>query len=213
MLFKKLPLVCLVALSAALCLPAAAAPETGDSDLTLRESGPAAKGPIVPQESPGTPDPQGNSRTIRMLLELQNAPPPLEGTGDPGYPGKQRAQPPRGSVAGSPTTGDAEGASLTGGPKGDTPPTVDWRSGLPGRTVNAARAGDGGVTVASGREGRAGAPRYAQSAPEDEIDIKGLLPRKLLNFLRENREWVLLGGLVVLALVWIGAAGASQRRS
>ena len=86
---------------------------------------------------------------------------------------------------------------------------VDWRSGLPGRTVNSQRSDV--ATSVVGREGSSNT-RAAPQMADDRVDVKALLPSRVVAFLRENREWVLLASLGLLGMVWFAASALSQRR-
>jgi len=172
--------------------------------------------PALPSDVPG------DSKTVRMLLELQGAPPPLEGTeraprGErSGLPGLARPSPagaaatnPFGPPQAPPAPGAAD-AVRAGAKDGPQTGAVDWRSGL-----NGGRANSGSYNsppTAETRDPYAGAGRTQPSRPGEEIDVRRWMPNTLIRFVRENREWVLVGSLVVLALVWLGASAATQRR-
>lgn len=174
---------------------ATAAPTT---DAPARDAD-VSRGSGLPDIS-GVADSQGQSKTVRMLLELQNSPPPLEGTGDAKRAEAQaRKAAERAAADRDLTSGDADAQNKL----------VDWRSGLPGRTVNSQRS-----DVATNVVGREGTPsgRESRQLADDRIDVKAMLPARIVAFLRENREWVLLGGIGLLGLVWLAASGLSQRR-
>jgi len=177
---------------------AAAAPTT---DAPSREAEAAGGRPGALPDMASEADGQGNSKTVRMLLELQNAPPPLEGTGDMHRDGKPKTAPTRAAGSGELIT--------TGGADAPQASAVDWRSGLPGRSVNSQRS-DTTPTVV-GREG-SGSSREPRQMADDRVDVKSMLPARVVAFLRENREWVLLASLGLLGMVWLAASALSQRR-
>ncbi len=152
----------------------------------------------VLSDVPGMADSQAQSRTVRMLLEMQNAPPPLEGTGD------KRSAEAKAKEAAARAAASEE--VLTDAKPGQG--AVDWRSGLPGRQVNSQRADVATVSVT--REAQLPSP--ARQVADDRVDVHALLPSRVIAFLREHRVWVLLGGLVCLATIWMGASALSQRR-
>ncbi|MFY9514611.1 MAG: hypothetical protein WAQ05_26890 [Rubrivivax sp.] len=141
---------------------------------------------------------------MRMLLELQNAPPPLEGTSD------TRRVDNKAKNAAARAGGDVV---ISGPEAAANHPAVDWRSGLPGRTVNSQNA-EGGSMQVVGREtsARTAARETPRQMADDQLDVKTMLPHRVLAFLREHREWVLAGSLGLLALVWLAASTLSQRR-
>lgn len=143
-------------------------------------------------------DSQAQSRTVRMLLEMQNAPPPLEGTGD------RRSAEAKAREAAARAAASEEVLTESKPDQG----AVDWRSGLPGRQINSQRADIATVSVT--RDALPASP--ARQVADDRIDVHALMPSRVIAFLRENRVWVLLGGLVCLATVWMGASALSQRR-
>jgi hypothetical protein len=163
-----------------------------------REHAPAGAATGALQDLSSLPDSQAQSRTVRMLLEMQNAPPPLEGTGD------KRSAEAKAKEAAARAAASEE--ILTDQKPGQG--AVDWRSGLPGRQVNSQRADV--TTVSVTRDAQPPSP--ARQMADDRVDMHALLPSRVFAFLREHRVWVLLGGLVCLATVWMGASALSQRR-
>lgn len=206
---------------------AQAAPTTGVGDGASQEIDAVDVGgvrTVVLPDTAGASDGQGTSKTIRMLLELQGAPPPLEGQTDE----RRRER----LAAAKWLRAASSGAAPAAGPSPvsvgiDVPVAapaaapdsaeivaagkVDWRAGLPGRTA------DVGVTPASLHEGAGygggvGRPGRPGSNPDDMDAVKAMLPAKLLALLREYREWLLAGGLVVLTVLGLSASAMSQRR-
>jgi len=188
-------LVCL-----AFAVEGVAAPTT---DAPSREAEATGGRPAALPDMAADADGQGNSKTVRMLLELQNAPPPLEGTG--GDPRRNDAKS-KHTAARAAAEADAVVAPAAERPQAGT---VDWRSGLPGRTVNSQRSDV--TTSVVGREGSSNT-RAAPQRADDRVDFKALLPAQVVAFLRENREWVLLASLGLLGMVWLAASALSQRR-
>lgn len=184
----------------AFAFEAVAAPTT---DAPSRESEAAGGRPVALPDMATDADGQGNSKTVRMLLELQNAPPPLEGTSsDP------RRSDAKAKHAAARAAADGEFAVAPAADRAQAG-AVDWRSGLPGRTVNSQRADVAPSVV--GRE-ESGNNRPSRQMADDRVDVKTLLPARVVAFLRENREWVLLGSLGLLGMVWLAASTFSQRR-
>lgn len=188
---------CLVGLAALAAGTVLAAPTTEVPARDGDAAGAARGGNGLPELS-GVAEGQGNSRTVRMLLELQNAPPPLEGTGDARRVENKAKQ--------AAARAGGEDVVINGAAAA---PAVDWRSGLPGRTVNTQTTETSGQVI--GREARPERPAPRPMA-DDQINVKAMLPARVLAFLRENREWVLAGSLVVLGIVWVAASALSQRR-
>jgi hypothetical protein len=185
---------------AAICLgPAHAAPTTGSSDAAATEIDAAAvHGALLPPPSAGHGEPS-TSRTIRMLLELQGAPPPLEGASGPRRHSRAEAASAQVTPAGMELTSSTPGTAVVAAGK------VDWRSGLPGRAADVGAAPPPREGYSQSRPARSGSP--------DEVEaIKALLPAKLIALLREYREWLIVGGLFFLTLLGLGASTVSHRR-
>lgn len=188
-----------------------AAPTTG-GDGAAADVGPApARDSALPDAGI---DLQSTSRTIRLLLELQGAPPPIEGAGDAQRSKNTPASAPRPALPGIELPG-----SLPANAPATTPPAiaaapgaagkVDWRVGLSG--------GFGNGAVGAGMPAREGGQSPQRSSrpggSDEEMDaIKALLPEKLFALLREYREWLLLGGTVVLIVLGLSASLMSQAR-
>lgn len=221
----RIPNCTLLILIAALPV-AQAAPTTGAVDGATQEVEAvdvAGVRTVVLPDAVGAADSQGTSKTIRMLLELQGAPPPLEGQTDARR--RERLAAAKwlraASSEAAPTASPSPSPVLVGieAPAAAPVPDsgeivaagkVDWRAGLPGRTA------DVGITPASPHEGGygGGTGRAARpgSNPDDMDAVKAMLPAKLLALLREYREWLLAGGLVVLTVLGLSASAMSQRR-
>lgn len=216
---------CTLLILLAVLSAANAAPTTGLADGGSQEAaspdGAGAPAVVLP-DTTGAADGQGTSKTIRMLLELQGAPPPLEGQTDARRRERLAAAKwLRAASSGPAPAAPASPPVLVGieapaaAPVPDSAEIVaagkvDWRAGLPGRTA------DVGITPASlhegGYGGGTGRPARPGSNPDDMDAVKALLPAKLLALLREYREWLLAGGLVVLAVLGLSASAMSQRR-
>lgn len=174
--------------------PVASAPLTAPSDLPTAKGADAAQqsGQALSEATSGS-ETQGQSRTVRMLLEMQNAPPPLEGTGTSKREEDARIKAAR-MAQGAETVITAEEGKAV----------VDWRAGLPGRNVNSTRVADN--------------PTPAQTAPAqrqfagDTVNLKEVMPDNWFTYLRAHREWVLVGGVVALFLAWLLASALSSRR-
>jgi hypothetical protein len=55
--------------------------------------------------------------------------------------------------------------------------------------------------------------RVREPSSEDLVDLRGLLPSDLVQFVRENRPWVVGGGTGLLLLFWLGSAMLSRRQN
>jgi hypothetical protein len=53
--------------------------------------------------------------------------------------------------------------------------------------------------------------RLRDASSEDQVDLRGLMPADLVQFVRENRPWVVGGGTGLVLLCWIGSAMLSRR--
>jgi hypothetical protein len=227
---------CTLFLLIAVLPTAQAAPTTAATDGAAQEidaAGVAGGRLSGLSDNMGTADDRDTSKTIRMLLELQGAPPPLEGQTDTRR--RQRLVAAKRLRAESPGSGPTPSSSLssnlgTNGVGAQEPAPapgaapaaapdgtaivvagkVDWRAGLPGRTA------DVGITPASMHEAGygpgGGRPARPGSNTGDMDAVKALLPARLLALLREYREWLLAGGLVVLTVLGLSASAMSQRR-
>lgn len=155
---------------------------------------------VVPTDMPST------SKTVELLLEMQGKNPGLEAGEKPKaeMPTARRsasvasaAKPAFGADATSPF-GDAEAIRVK--PAAGDPQAVDW-SAPPS-------SGFGGGTTARDPY------RLGPSAerPSSSDDVVRLIPRWLVRFVRENRDMVVLGSVVLLVLLWAAAAIGSARR-
>lgn len=156
------------------------------------------------------------SKTIEMLLEMQGKNPGLEGgerrrqempAGGRASPGPQTARPTQPFGAQDPAN-PFGGAGLLPNKARVAPQdaAVDWTE------VPASRFG-GGVFSSSGTPQRdnSGRTTHAGRASEDD-DLRWLIPRPVVRFVRQNRELVVVGSVVVLLLLWGATAITSGRR-
>jgi hypothetical protein len=160
---------------------------------------------VVSNEAPST------SKTVELLLEMQGKNPGLEGGARP----KAEVPPSRPSAGASGTTKPAFGAdaaspfggaeALRAKPAGD-PEAVDW-SEAPG-----SRFGGGGLATGSGGSREPYRPGSPAARSSDEDDVRWLIPRKLIRFVRENRDMVVLGSVGLLVLLWGVSTFTSSRR-
>jgi hypothetical protein len=157
-------------------------------------------------------DVPSTSKTVELLLEMQGKNPGLAGgerpkaempTTRPSSGAASVARPAFGADAATPF-GGAE--ALRGKPPGADPETVDWSgaspSGLGGGVLSA-----GGLTPREPSRPGATAERSA-----DEDDGLWLIPRRLIRFVRENRDMVVLGSVGLLLLLWAVTAISARRR-
>jgi hypothetical protein len=145
-------------------------------------------------------DSHAQSKTIKMLLEMQHAPAPLEGAGH-----SKREQAAQARVA--------KAAGLPEVPvQTSTEPVVDWRSGLPGRTVAGHQVPENAPPSGGRAEGALVRTNSRPVAEETSNMLRDLLPGNWIDYLRENRQWVLGAGLGLLALGWLAATVFTRRR-
>jgi hypothetical protein len=97
-------------------------------------------------------------------------------------------------------------------PAGGDPEAIDWSE------APASRFGGGGLATGGSLSTSGGAPREpfspgAQSSrPSAEDDVIWLIPRKLIRFVRENRDTVVLGSVGLLLLLWGVSSFTAARR-
>jgi hypothetical protein len=207
-------------------LPAQAAPvlpAAGNGLDTLETSGgtptPGAKTPGIIDGGAVTEVPN-QSKTIEMLLEMQGKNPGLAGGERPRQEmptGSRTLAAPAASAPANPFgVGDPAnpfgGSGLTPDKARATPQdsAVDWSAGP--STGLGAGAGTGAFS-SSGAPQREFSDRPAQaSRSSEDDDVRWLIPRRVVNFVRENRQLVVIGSVVVLLLLWGATAMASGRR-
>lgn len=168
--------------------------------------------------SPGTIDRSvvGNeapsaSKTVELLLEMQGKNPGLAGGERP----KAEVSPSRPSAGTAGATKPAFGAdgaspfgsveALPAKPAVGDSEAVDW-SEAPGSRFG------GGLATGSGASREPYRPGSPAARAVDEDDARWLIPRKLIRFVRENRDTVVLGSVALLLMVWGVSAFASGRR-
>lgn len=190
-------------------LSVAAAPTINESPVQP-ESGAVLRSPAGGEHvdiSSGA-DAPGSSRTIRMLLDLQSTP---ERSDDAASASQGTATRPKPALNAqpSPASPRAEQQQRPGDPQG-----VDWINGMPAGGIGGPLNTSRGANAANYRQpGFTTDPSGARSAaPESGGDGRSLLPREWIQFLRENRDWVLGGSVALLALLGAGASFNSQRR-
>ena len=159
------------------------------------------------------------SKTMELLLEMQGKNPGLE-EGERAKAEMPSGRPPAnplaagiGSVAPGlvgidPSRPFGGGAVLPSKPAAADPRGVDWSEAPPSRFGGGATAVLGGST--SPREPYR--PPTSAGGSSDEASVRGLIPRALIRFVRENRDMVVLGSLVVLAVLWAATMFASGRK-
>jgi hypothetical protein len=156
------------------------------------------------------------SKTIEMLLEMQGKNPGLAAGERP-----RQEMPAGGRAASSPIAstpakpfGVDDPANPFGGPglaankAGTTPQdsAVSWTQA----PTSPFGAGDLSSSGTAQRE-YPGRPATAGSS-SDEDEVRWLIPRSVVRFVRQNREMVVIGSVVVLLLLWGATALASSRR-
>jgi hypothetical protein len=200
---------------------------------------PATAAPVLPSDTmnsagatPGTPLPATNppgiisgasevdvpnqSKTIEMLLEMQGKNPGLAGGERPRQEVPTGVRPASRPAAPAPSKpfGVSDPANPFGAPDlapGKAPAApqdtaVDWNAGP------SAGLGTGGLSSGGApQRDFPGRPTRAGGASEDD-DVRWLIPRRVVRFVRENRETVVVGSVVVLLLLWGATAMASGRR-
>lgn len=150
----------------------------------------------------------GTTKTIEMLLELQQNKPGLEGGEAPKRePGQAKAAPPvtRPPPFGAPPAlGAGELPAAARRPPVETDP-IEWTA-TPGNRREA-------LGWSSGPARPRADSAYAGSPPSgDGDDLVWLVPRSVIRFVRQNRDAVVVASFAVLALVWAGAGYRSRRR-
>lgn len=197
-------------------LPGAIA--TPDAEAEPRRAG-AADSPkfITPgavDRSAASADVPSTSKTVELLLEMQGKNPGLEAGERPKLDTTAARPSTAAAVPAKPAFG-ADPASPFGGPEvlgnkpaSGEPQAVDWSEAPPSRFGGGGQSSFGGG--ASPREPYR--PGAAEPRSSDEDDVRWLIPRKLVRFVRENRDMVVLGSIGLLVLLWGISAIASGRR-
>jgi len=218
---RGLPLVTALMLGAMTMLAGAAPVVPADANgLPLLET--PAGAPLTGSKSPSIIDGAAGmtvpnqSQTIEMLLEMQGKNPGLEGgerprqempVGGRPSPSPQTATPAKPFGADDPAN-PFGGSGLVPNKARAAPrdSAVEWIE------APASRFG-GGVFSSSGAPQRdnSGRPMREGSASEDD-DVRWLIPRPVVRFVRQNRELVVVGSVIVLLLLWGATAIASGRR-
>ncbi len=187
---------------AALCfsIGAGAAPLTSANDAAV-ESQEATRTRTAAQalDEQRITESQAQSKTIKMLLEMQQAPAPLEGTGQSQR--EQAAQARAAKAAAQPE------APITG----QDAPVVDWRSGLPGRSVASNQVAENSSSQTLRNESLV-RTAHKPATQDTSSALRDLMPSQWIQFLRENRQWVLTAGLGLLAVGWGVASMFARRR-
>lgn len=156
----------------------------------------------------------GTSKTIEMLLEMQDRKPGLEGgevqTREPKTRAEVRALNPLQQrlpgMAADPSNA-LGGGDFAAPQKPGALPTeaIEWTAAPGSRAGNTWSSGFGSTNP------RADARAEGGMAGISEADVIWLLPRSWIRFVRQNRDAVVGGSFAVLALVWAGAAYTSRR--
>ena len=201
-------------------IPAGAAPvlpadTTNSAGTTLGTPLPAANPPGIISGASEV-DVPNQSKTIEMLLEMQGKNPGLAGGERPRQEMPTGARSPALPAAPAPSKpfGVSDPANPFGAPglaPGKAPAApqdtaVDWTAGP------SAGLGTGGLSSGGApQRDFPGRPTQTSGASEDD-DARWLIPRRVVRFVRENREAVVIGSVVVLLLLWGVTAMASGRR-
>jgi hypothetical protein len=186
-------LVCSGAGAAPVDIPATAAVRNNASTVVDSDIEPAG-----PSTRPAARAGANRKGTVDLLIELQPQSAGLEF--------KERV--PSREHAGAVTGGgarpgaEAEGSSRALFGAGATP------------TLASQKVQSGSGTVWSGSTGTQTEPSRAYEAPKAAGDGRSLLPREMIDFLRQNRPAILAAAAVLLALIWGGtmALGGRGRR-
>jgi hypothetical protein len=180
---------------------ATAAPDdTGDSS-TLNAPARPARG-IVDQAA--APEIQNASKTVQMLLDIQNTKTLPEGKEPPTR--AERASAARAVAPLSEGGGfGADRQGFAGGVNSGRQTTVRQQTAQADAVLSALPQ-----TSSQRQEAAPGAVTY--SGPAVEVDVRGWLPTSLIGFVRQHREMVLLGSGLALALAAWLATQATRRR-
>jgi len=202
----------------------AAAPRAADGATAQRldpqsdRRGPGAARPGVIDRASTVTDMPSSSRTIELLLEMQGKNPGLEGGERPkvDVPSVRKQPSPTAAGSASPPFGAVEPAQPFGGSDtasnkaraGSDPQAVDWNE------PPASRFGGGGVSALGGGAAPLEPYRRPQSAGGSfgEDDVRWLIPRAVVRFVRQNRDMVIVGSMAVLGLLWGAATLVSGAR-
>jgi hypothetical protein len=166
---------------------------------------------VIDRSAVGSDGPSA-SKTVELLLEMQGKNPGLEGgerpkaempTTRPSAGAAAAAKPAFGADV-APPFGAAE--TLRGKPPGTEPQAVDW-SGAPPSGL-----GGGGLSAGGSTPRDPYRPGAASERSADEDDVRWLIPRRLIRFVRENRDMVVLGSVGLLLLLWVVTAISARRR-
>lgn len=187
----------IAALAAALAwmatLPATAAP--AGTEASIESAAPAE----VPQPLSATQSSPSRNQTVEMLLQMQPRTAGLDFSGrTPTNVERPRAADPPAPPVNKAPAGDKpqREASPQGGlfGSGATPMaptrrvTAEGQGGWPGAAANSGIASDG--------------PRPAHDPPHGRI---WLIPREVIEYVRDNREWLAAAAFAILILSWAGS--------
>jgi hypothetical protein len=173
---------------------------------------------IIDRALVGNEAPTG-SKTVELLLEMQGKNPGLaagerpKADTSPSRPNTPPAPAANTAFGADPASpfGSAEGLRPKAPASGD-PEAIDWSE------APASRFGGGGLATGGSLTAGTGAPREpfrpGAQAPRatDEDNVIWLIPRKLIRFVRENRDMVILGSVGLLLLLWGVSSFSAARR-
>jgi len=216
-MIKARTLLSPVLVSLGLCLALAASAEPATAEQNADANAGTVQKPPAPGSGDAAADAQGSSKTIQMLLELQGS------TAAPDSGDRARrdlAVRPKAATAASaanpfatqnPFGGGLEATRQSGRDGTPSVNSIDWKEGLAGPGIGAGSGTNTSISYGSGSRDAYGGSRPGPSA-DDDVDVRSWMPASLMRFVRQNREMVLLGSLMVLVIVWLGAATASSKR-
>jgi hypothetical protein len=177
------------------------------------DDGPVPAAPGGVDKSGLVNDVPNTSKTVELLLEIQGKNPGLAGGERPKAEMPTPRSPTAAPAAAKPALGEDAAASPFGGaealrakPPGGDPQAVDWSEAPP------SRFGGGSLPTGNAAPRDPSRPGTPTAGAADEDDVRWLIPRRLVRFVRENRDMVILGSIGLLLLVWAASAFTSGRR-
>jgi hypothetical protein len=198
-------------------LPAVAAPLAAASESESRRAGPADGVPkfvtpggvdrsTVQGELPST------SKTVELLLEMQGKNPGLE-AGERPRPDAPAARAAAAAASAVKQVFGVDEGSPFGAPEvlsakpgaAASPQSVDW-SAAPPSSIGGGSLSGGGVSTRDAYR-----PAEAGHRSSDEDDVRWLIPREWVRFIRENRDKVILASVGLLLALWALSAIFSGR--
>ena len=167
--------------------------------------------PAAEDRSAVAADVPSTSKTVELLLEMQGKNPGLEAGERPKLdttavqPSAASGVPAKAAFGGDAALPFGGPEVLGNKPEGRAPEAVDWSEAPPSRF-----GGGGQPSFGAGAAPREpNRPEAAERLPSSDEDLG--IPRKLVRFVKENRDMVVMGSIALLLLLWGISAIASGR--